>query len=195
MTALAEHAFEAAIEPVVGRLALYVRHRGASVLGAEWDEDDLLQEALARAWRLFDRFEPHGPDGLFAWLRALADGVVADRVKYRRAKGRGGVRHLESLAGRPDGPGGGAARAPLEPAAPGTTVTRLAAQREARARVLAALDALAPQHREVVLRHLLAGETLAEVATALGVTKNAVWERLRRGLAALRAALPADLGA
>jgi RNA polymerase sigma factor (sigma-70 family) len=45
------------------------------------------------------------------------------------------------------------------------------------------------RQREVVELHLLQGKSLAEVARLLGVSKNAVWERLQRGLERLREAL------
>ncbi len=177
--------FERTVEPALARLALWVRRRGAPRLRADFDEDDVLQEVLARAWRLFGGFELRGPDSAYRWLLSLADGVLADRARYLGAKGRAGVRHLESAHG-PAGPA-------VDPPAPGTSVTRLAARREARRLVAAALEGLEPGQREVVERHLLGGQSLAEIARALGVTKNAVWERLRRGLVRLRAAVPAEV--
>jgi len=39
-------------------------------------------------------------NGFFHWLVALAHGTLGDRARYLRAKGRGGVRHLESAPGR-----------------------------------------------------------------------------------------------
>lgn len=44
---------------------------------------------------------------------------------------------------------------------------------------------------DVAERHLLVGQSLAEIAQALGVQRNAVWERLHRGLGRVRAALDA----
>jgi RNA polymerase sigma factor (sigma-70 family) len=175
-----ETAFARTIEPHLGRLLLLARRRGAGVLGADCDAEDLLQTALVTAWRLFAEFEDRGPEATFGWLAALLEGSVADRVKYHAAKGRGAVRHLESAQGAPP------------PVSVGTSITRLAARREARGRLDAALLELEPGQREVVSRHVIEGQSLAEIARALGVTKNAVFERLHRGLKRLRAALPGD---
>ena len=43
----------------------------------------------------------------------------------------------------------------------------------------------------VIERHLLNGATLGDIAEELGITKNAVWERVQRGLAHLREAMDA----
>lgn len=175
-----EGSFQRTVEPHLGRLLLLARRRAAPVVGPDCDAEDVLQTALTTAWRLFPEFEDRGPEATFGWLAALLEGAVADRAKYRAAKGRGDVRHLESAHGAPP------------PAAIGTSITRLAARREARVRIEQALVGLEPGQRDVVWRHLVEGQTLADIARQDGVTKNAVWERLRRGLARLRAALPGD---
>lgn len=178
-------AFEATVEPALPRLALWVRRRGAALLGPDCDDEDVVQEVLVKAWRLFEGFEPRGPEAVFSWLAALAEGVLCDRSRYRAAKGRGEVRHLESRHGT-DG-------APADAPSTGTSITRLTQRREARRVVEAAIAALAPGQREVVELHLIDGQSLGEIARALGVTKNAVWERLRRGLVHVRDAVPEGL--
>lgn len=175
-------AFEALILPHLERLALHVRRSASSVVGADCDEEDVVQTALATAWRLFPDLEPRGPEATWGWLRQLADHAVSDRVKYVRAKGRAGVRHAGTVA----------PEAALEPRDPTTSVTRLAARRDLRRRVDQVLRGLEPGQREVVVRHLLDGQTLAEIARGLGVTKNAAWERLHRGLLRLRGALDGE---
>jgi RNA polymerase sigma-70 factor (ECF subfamily) len=173
-------AFEALVEPHLARLALVLRRRARAVLGADWDEDDLLQTVLVTAWRVFPTFVDHGPAATWSWLVALGDGAIGDRGKYVRAKGRGEVGHLESRQGEDDAD---------VPASVGTSITKLVARREERERVHAAIDALPPAQRDAVVRHMLEGETLGEIARALGITKNAVWERLHRGMARLHEAL------
>lgn len=54
------------------------------------------------------------------------------------------------------------------------------AQAEAREQVRIALDALPAGQREVVVLHLVEGLSGAEVASALGMSENAVWIRLHR---------------
>jgi RNA polymerase sigma-70 factor (ECF subfamily) len=167
-------AFADLLDPLVARLRLFLRFRGRDVLGADCDEDDLLQQALAHAWRLMPELDYRGPAPFYRWLVALAEGVVRDRLKYVRAKGRDAVRHVESNPAR------------LEPAAEATSVAGRAARAEAHQRLAAALAALDEPSHALVRRHLLDGATLAELAAELGVTKNAVWERVQRALARLR---------
>lgn len=169
--------FEAAVEPHLERLALHVRRRAASVVGADCAEEDVVQATLVTAWRLWPEHDDRGAAALGAWLRALADGAIADRAKYRRAKGRDQVVRLGT---------------DCQPYDPRTSITRLAARRDLRRRVDEALRALDAAQREVVERHLIDGQSLGEIAGALGVTKNAVWERLHRGLARVRAALDGE---
>lgn len=178
--------FETLVEPLLERLALRVRLRAGSIVGADAAEEDVVQTALATAWRLFPAHEHRGPQAFAAWLVAIVDHTIDDRVKYVRAKGRAGVRHVGTAHG--DG-------APPEAYDPRTSVTRLAARRETRRRLDAALRALEPRQRDVVVRHLLDGQTLGEIAAALGVTKNAAWERLHRGLERLRALVDGEVEA
>lgn len=169
-------AFDRLVDPCRARLQSYLRLRGRSALAGDCDEEDLLQTVLERAWRLLPRFEARGPEALYRWLVSLARGAVLDRAKYLRAKGRDRVRHLDSSAGT--------ALAPRDPA---TSIPAAAARREEVARIDELLAVLSPAQREVVERHLLEARTLGEIADELGIAKNAVWERLRRGLARMRA--------
>src|SRR5690606_33209759 len=107
------------------------------------------------------------------WLVAIARRAVSDRGKYLRARGGDRLR----------APGGGGDLATLP--ASQTSISVGAERRERCARLLVALDALPGNRREVVEAHLLRGESLAEIAARLRISKNAAWERLRRGLARL----------
>jgi RNA polymerase sigma-70 factor, ECF subfamily len=171
--------FEALVEPLLERLALHVRRRAASVVGADCAEEDLVQTTLTTAWRLFPEHDYRGPMAFWSWLLTIADHAIADRSKYRRAKGREEVSNIGTQAGR-------------EPYDPRTSITKLAARRDLRRKVDEVLRGLDAGQREVVERHLLQGQSLAEIARAVGVTKNAVWERLQGGLDRLRAALDGE---
>ncbi|MGQ9880059.1 MAG: RNA polymerase sigma factor [Armatimonadota bacterium] len=56
--------------------------------------------------------------------------------------------------------------------------------------VQCALQQLSPEERELLLRHYVLGETCAELADALGVTKAAMKKRIQRAKARLRQYLP-----
>ena len=148
------------------------------MLRADWDGEDALQTVLATAWRCLPQFEYRGPRSVQRWLVALTDGAIQDRVKYLAAKGRGAVRHVESVAG-PTG-------RPPEVWDPATSISRAAGRREDTDRVSAALAQLPQTDRDVVERHLLEAQSLGEISAELGHSKTVVWRALHRGLAALR---------
>jgi RNA polymerase sigma-70 factor, ECF subfamily len=123
--------------------------------------EDVAQEAFLAATRALDRFDRRRPFG--PWLHRI---VVNRAIDYARARE---LRREVAHAG-------------IEPAAfdradaPGDDV-------------VAALSALPPDQRAViVMRHLL-GFTPGEIASALGLPRGTVNSRLRRGLDGLQEAV------
>jgi RNA polymerase sigma-70 factor, ECF subfamily len=128
------------------------------VVGDAGAAEDIAQEAFVKAIAALDRFDRRRPLG--PWLHRI---VVNRAIDFSRAR-----------ALRPEADAG----ALPEPVAPA----------EASAigdEVVAALAALGPEHRAVVvLRHLL-GYTPGEIATMLDLPRGTVNSRLRRALDAL----------
>jgi RNA polymerase sigma-70 factor (ECF subfamily) len=123
--------------------------------------EDVAQEAFLAAVRSLDRFDRGRPFG--PWLHRI---VVNRAIDYARA------RELRREV----------APTSLEPAAP---PDRTAPDEQ----LLAALAALPPDQRAViVMRHLL-GFTPGEIARALGLPRGTVNSRLRRGLDGLQEAV------
>jgi RNA polymerase sigma-70 factor (ECF subfamily) len=123
--------------------------------------EDVAQEAFLAAVRALDRFDRRRPFG--PWLHRI---VVNRAIDYARARE---LRREVADAG-------------VEPAA----VDRADAPGED---VVAALSALPPDQRAViVMRHLL-GFTPGEIASALGLPRGTVNSRLRRGLDGLQEAV------
>jgi RNA polymerase sigma-70 factor (ECF subfamily) len=124
--------------------------------------EDVAQEAFLAAVRSLDRFDRGRPFG--PWLHRI---VVNRAIDYARAR-----ELRREVAPTPS----------FEPAAPPDRT----APDEA---VLAALAALPPDQRAViVMRHLL-GFTPGEIARALGLPRGTVNSRLRRGLDGLQEAV------
>ena len=124
--------------------------------------EDIAQEAFLSALRALDRFDRRRPLG--PWLHRI---VVNRAIDWSRAR-----------ALRPETP----ADAVFEP---------VADERDGGfgEDVVAALAALGPEHRAVVvLRHLL-GYTPGEIAAMLDLPRGTVNSRLRRALDALAVAL------
>lgn len=123
--------------------------------------EDVAQEAFLSAVRSLDRFDRQRPFG--PWLHRI---VVNRAIDYARSRElRREVSHLAIEPATSD-----------EPQAPSDDV-------------LAALAALPPEQRAViVMRHLL-GFTPGEIARALDLPRGTVNSRLRRGLDGLQEAV------
>jgi RNA polymerase sigma-70 factor (ECF subfamily) len=137
-------------------------HRAAYlVVGDAAAAEDIAQEGFLAAVRNLDRFDRRRPFG--PWLHRI---VVNRAIDHARARAlRREAELSESLA------------APPAPEAPNGTLH-------------AAIAALPPDQRAVVvLRHLLE-YTPGEIAELLDVPRGTVNSRLRRGLDALKEAVP-----
>lgn len=120
--------------------------------------EDIAQEAFLAAVRALHRFDRRRPFG--PWLHRI---VVNRAIDWARARALRGEVELGELVAAPE--------------------TRGASFDGS---LLAALAALSPEHRAViVMRHLL-GYTPGQIAEALGLPRGTVNSRLRRGLDALR---------
>lgn len=180
-------AYEGLIGRVSFRLLLHIRCLGGQRLRADFDAEDVLQTVLARAWMLLPDFEVRdGIGDFYRWVARMAENVVGDRVRYLAAKGRGGVKHLESEPVDSNG---------REPFDTRTSIRSLAARREEVDRMEHVLSTLEPGLRETVMLRYLEGLSLAEVADRMGVSKSAAFKRLHTALEAMRAGMSAPPGA
>ena len=122
--------------------------------------EDIAQEAFLAAVRRLDQFDRSRPFG--PWLYRIVVNRAIDVVRLRKLRAESELHE---------------AREDLSAAEP---VGQLSDT------TLAALAALSPEHRAViVLRHLL-GYTPGEIAELLGLPRGTVNSRLRRGLDQLR---------
>jgi RNA polymerase sigma-70 factor, ECF subfamily len=121
--------------------------------------EDVAQEAFLAAVRSLDRFDRRRPFG--PWLHRIVVNRAIDYARARELRREVADAGVEpAVVDRPDAPGDD---------------------------VLAALAALPPDQRAViVMRHLL-GFTPGEIAAALGLPRGTVNSRLRRGLDGLQA--------
>lgn len=144
------------------------------------DAEDLVQDALVRAFRFYDRFEPG--TNFRAWLFKILTNTYIN--SYRRKQGRPQESSLEDTEDfflyNQLSSDAGERVADVED----TVLDRLGADAIQRA-----IDALPRQFRTTVQLADVEGLSYAEIAEATGVAKGTVMSRLFRGRRLLQRAL------
>ena len=126
--------------------------------------DDLVQEALLRAWRGFDQFQPD--TNARAWLFKILFNVFY--AHGRKIRSEPPIVSLESPRSEPE-PAQRPGFSPLDAA-----------------EVNRALGELSSDHREVILLAVVEGFTCREIGAILSVPVGTVMSRLSRARQALR---------
>jgi len=158
------------------------------MLGSSHDAEDVVQEALLRAWRARDRYDP-GRASERTWLYRIATNACLTALRGRAR------RPLPSGIGAPsDDPG-----APLTPAAEVPWLEPFPDQRfdvvvrtDLRLGLIAALQVLPPRQRAVLILREVLDFPAAEVAQHLSTTVAAVNSALQRARSALAGGAPID---
>ncbi|HYY89781.1 MAG TPA: sigma-70 family RNA polymerase sigma factor [Chloroflexota bacterium] len=144
------------------------------------DAEDLVQDALVRAYRFYDRFEPG--TNFRAWLFKILTNTFIN--SYRRKQGRPQESSLDDTEDfflyNQLGRDGGERVTDVED----TVLDRLGADA-----IQAAIDQLPPQFRTTVQLADVEGLSYADIAEATGVAKGTVMSRLFRGRRLLQRAL------
>jgi RNA polymerase sigma-70 factor (ECF subfamily) len=148
------------------------------------DPSDVVQEALADASRRLDDYFRDRPLPFLAWLRQItAERVIDAHRRHIQSQRRSVSREVPLPEAPPDESAVALARLLV---ASDTSPSNRLIRRERSEQLTAALDALAPRDREIlVMRHLEQLST-AEIAEALGLSAGAVEGRLLRALLRLR---------
>jgi RNA polymerase sigma factor (sigma-70 family) len=143
--------------------------RTAHVISPDGDAEDAAQEAFIKAYRALSRFRPGAP--FRPWLLQIVANEARNR---RRSAGRRQGLVLRAAEDRP-----------LDDAAPSPESAVLAHER--REALLAAINALRDEDREVIGARYFLELSEAETADALGIPRGTVKSRLSRALERLRA--------
>lgn len=144
--------------------------RTAALLGAGTEAEDIVQEALVKAFRSLGRYRDGAP--FRPWLLRI---VANEARNHHRSAVRRGAR--ERSVWVPEGM--------LDPG-------ELVAERERLVELMGAVDALPERLRMVVACRYLLDLDEAETAATLGLPRGTVKSRLHRGLARLRTQLAAS---
>lgn len=150
------------------------------VCGHAEDAEDVMQDALLKTYRHVSQIRD--PLAFRTWLyRTVRNACL---VKRRRRVGE--PSRMEPMEPPADRPGSGGA---LEVADAGKRPDELAIDRWLNQRLNAALQALAPMYRVIVVLREIEGLSTREVAEVLGISEANVKTRLHRARTMLRAQL------
>ena len=165
-------AFTGLFEKYRRRLAVLIHYKLSPELRASLEVDDVLQDTLLRAYRDIGRFQYRAPGSFLNWLASIADHVIVDAVRYRGRECRAGDAAPLSQAPEP---------------ADTRTPSRLLAQKENVAALVARLDALPEDYRQAILLAKIEGLGTAEMAERLGKSREAASLLLHRAVKRFRA--------
>ena len=163
---------ERALEVLYDRYASAIMGLALRILGEREPADEVVQETFWRAWTRSDTYRAERGAAL-SWLFGIAHHMAIDLTRRRTSN-----------------------RPSLEPAKP-TSEDRQQVEESAwatlrRKQVLAALELLAPEQRQVLELAYFGGLTRREIAETTGTPLGTVHTRARLGLRHLRAALLAQ---
>lgn len=170
-----------AFEPLVEKYRQRVWRLAFNVLRDREEALDVTQEAFVRAYQALASFR--GQSAFYTWLFRIVMNVAADRARQRAARGRAfGTERVEEEEWARTMP------------APGETPDERAARGEERERIMRALDALPPRHRDIIMLSDLEGLSYREIADVLGIPMGTVMSRLHNARKRLREILGPLLG-
>lgn len=162
------------------RVRLYARLRLGRGLRTKVDTDDVLQEAYLEAHKAFGSFR-YQDDGSFTrWLCRVVENQIRGLADHHRAKKRTpppGMARVSQILHRLQTQGTG----------PVTAATR----RETADRLIAGVDALEEDEREVLLLRFFQGRTIDDIAHLTGRSPTTTRRLLGRAAAHLGASLEA----
>jgi len=141
-----------------------------ALVGNHADAVELSQEAFARAYRSFDRFNPEAP--FYPWFYRILRNLAYDRLRRRRLEPQTADVTAPGFPGSTEGRGPGPAEA--------------AEQHEAAEALQVALAALDPQQREVTWLKLAEGMSYRAIAEQVGVSATTVAARVAAARKKLR---------
>jgi RNA polymerase sigma-70 factor (ECF subfamily) len=142
------------------------------------DAHEIVQEAFLRVYRGLGSFQ--GGSSFFTWLYRIVTNLAIDLI---RKPGRKDAELVDGQAVDED------TDFPLVSRIDGADPLQVIRRREIAARIQAALDALPPYHRGVILMREVEGMSYEEMAQAMGVSKGTIMSRLFHARQKLQRAL------
>jgi len=164
-------------------LTLLIRVQLGRRIQAKLDVLDVVQEVALEVHRRVGGFRGASEGEFLAWLRQILGGVLANQIRRYFGAKRRDVRLECDLYEDLDR----SSRAMIDPIAASQSSPSAQASRREQAVLLAdALDALAPDYREVIILRQLEGLSFPEVSRRMGRSLDSVKNLWARALAKLR---------
>jgi RNA polymerase sigma-70 factor (ECF subfamily) len=174
-------AFGHLVAPHLDRTRAILQLRLPAQAGKLVDVEDALQETLLLAWRGIAELRDGSPTSVRVWIARIASNVAIDLARRLVGSQKRDLRREVPLAGATSSSGN-----PLLPAESAPDAVRRLRREERLRRLEAALAALAPDHREVILLARIEGLPMSAVGERMGRTPKAASTLLYRALLALR---------
>jgi RNA polymerase sigma-70 factor (ECF subfamily) len=155
---------------------------------AKVDASDLVQQTMMEAYRGFNRFEGASEGEWLAWLRRILEHNAADFIRHYQ----GGKRHVGKEIALDKPADDSQAPMTLQPAADDDSPSQALMKCESELRLVAALQQLSEDHREVVILRNLQRLPFDEVAQRMGRTRPAAQMLWMRAIQKLQSLVPAE---
>lgn len=169
-------ALDAVFRRCAARLLSFIRLRLGPSLRGRLESADILQATLLKSFERFRQFERSDSPSLMAWLARIADNEIRDQADRQGRQ----CRDLRVEASLDEGDGaGGALAAPIRSALSQVILDERARQIEQ------AIEALADDHRHVILLRDFEELPFREIGARLGRTEDAARMLYARAMAAL----------
>lgn len=152
---------------LVRRLRLPLLNFFARRSGSRTDAEEMVQDLFVRLLRRADLLTLDNVDG---YVFEAAANIARDRGRYELSRGGGRHVDIDTLSAESEEPG----------------AERIVAGRQRLTRMLAALDALPPRARTIVILRRFENLTYAQIAERLGISVSAVEKHMVRSMSALR---------
>ena len=166
---------EGAVNDLYDRYAAPLLALAHRIIDDRADAEDVVLEALARAWREAGRFDPTR-GSVRAWLTVMVRSRALDLVRARDRR--------HAMAGA-----AAAADFPAASGAPPRDPARAAEVADDRRNVLSALEQLSPPQREAIELAYFDGLSQTQIAERVGAPLGTIKTRIRDGMRKLRSAL------
>lgn len=158
-------AFDEVTQPMRGRLLAFARTRIGKALRRRLEPDDVVQDAMLKAFQSIRGFRGANAESLWSWLAGISEHLILNASRRRS------LTEL-SLA--------------REEAGSRASPSRALRREERLARLERSLARLKPEQREVIILSKIEGLPTCDIAKRLGVSDGSVRQAISRGLKALR---------